>query len=134
MDKNTVFLSSHILHEVEQVCDRVAIINHGVCVQEGAVTELLGQRFQGIRLLGQRFQGIRLLVTPMEAAASNLREKWATSVENEWLTVSALAEEAAEIVRRLVDQEIEVHQVVAKQQTLKELFMEATDSGNGDPN
>lgn len=35
VDKKTVFLSSHILHEVEQVCDRVAIINHGECVQEG---------------------------------------------------------------------------------------------------
>ncbi len=122
VDKKTVFLSSHILHEVEQVCDRVAIINHGVCVQEGAVTESLGQRFQGIRLL----------VTPMEAAASNLREKWEVSVENDWLTVFALPEEAAEIVRRLVDLEVEVHQVVAKQQTLEELFLEATDSRNGE--
>jgi ABC-type multidrug transport system ATPase subunit len=122
VDKKTVFLSSHILHEVEQVCDRVAIINHGVCVQEGAVTELLGQRFQGIRLLA----------TPIEAASANLSEKWAVSAENEWLTVSALPEEAAEIVRRLVNAEVEVHQVVAKQQTLEELFLEATDSRNGE--
>ena len=33
-----------------------------------------------------------------------------------------------------MDLEVEVHQVVAKQQTLEELFMQATDPGNGDPN
>ena len=93
-------------------------------MQEGAATELVGQRFQGLHLLA----------TPIETAASNLRERWAVSVENDWLTVSALPEEAAEIVRRLVDLEVEVHQVVAKQQTLEELFMEAIVPGNGDPN
>ena len=121
-DKKTVFLSSHLLHEVEQVCDRVAIINNGMRVQEGAVSELLGKSHQGLRLLA----------TPIENAASNLREKWAVIIENDWLVVSAPPEEAAEIVRRLVDVDVEVHQVVAKQRTLEELFMEATDSRNGE--
>jgi ABC-2 type transport system ATP-binding protein len=120
--KKTVFLSSHILHEVEQVCDRVAIINNGVRVQEGAVTELLGRSHQGLRLLA----------APIDNAVSNLREKWAVIIENDWLVVSASPEEAAEIVQRLVDVDVEVHQVVAKQRTLEELFMEATDSQKGE--
>jgi len=37
----TVFLSSHLLHEVEQVCTRMAIINHGELVVEGSVEDLL---------------------------------------------------------------------------------------------
>jgi ABC-2 type transport system ATP-binding protein len=120
--KKTVFLSSHILHEVEQVCDRVAIINNGVRVQEGAVSELLGKSHQGLRLLA----------TPVENAASNLREKWDVTIENDWLVVSAMPEEAAEIVHRLVYVDVEVHQVVAKQRTLEELFLEATDARNGE--
>ena len=36
----TVFLSSHLLHEVEQVCNRAAIINRGRVVVEGPVSEL----------------------------------------------------------------------------------------------
>ena len=40
-DGKTVFLSSHLLHEVEQVCDRVAIIHKGSIVREGIVSELL---------------------------------------------------------------------------------------------
>src|SRR5690606_33867768 len=39
----TVFLSSHLLSEVEQVCDRVAIINRGRVVAEGPVSALLEQ-------------------------------------------------------------------------------------------
>ncbi len=37
----TIFLSSHLLHEVEQICDRVAILNHGRILAEGHVQELL---------------------------------------------------------------------------------------------
>lgn len=38
----TVFLNSHLLAEVESVCDRVAILNHGRLVALGALSELLG--------------------------------------------------------------------------------------------
>jgi ABC-type multidrug transport system ATPase subunit len=121
-ENKTVFLSSHILHEVEQVCDRVAIINNGECVQEGAVSELVGRAQHGLRL-----QAI-----PIEAAASVIRERWPVTIEGIWLRVSASPEEAPAMVRRLVDQEIDVKQVIVKQQTLEELFLEATDPRNGE--
>jgi ABC-2 type transport system ATP-binding protein len=37
----TVLLSSHLLHEVQQVCTRVAILNRGTLVTQGTVSELL---------------------------------------------------------------------------------------------
>lgn len=40
----TVFVSSHILSEVQQTCDRVAILARGRCVAAGSVTEVLGAR------------------------------------------------------------------------------------------
>ena len=39
----TVFLSSHLLHEVEQICDRVAVLNKGKVVAQGTVGELLSK-------------------------------------------------------------------------------------------
>jgi ABC-2 type transport system ATP-binding protein len=42
----TVFVSSHLLAEVEQVCDRVAIINHGRLVTSGSVADVV-QRTHG---------------------------------------------------------------------------------------
>ncbi len=40
----TVLLSSHLLHEVEQVCDRVAILSRGRLIAQGAIRDLLQQR------------------------------------------------------------------------------------------
>ena len=40
----TVFISSHLLHEIEQVCDRVAVLKQGRMVAEGNVADLLGDR------------------------------------------------------------------------------------------
>ena len=38
----TILTSSHMLHEVSDVCDRIAMINHGTLVKEGDLNELLG--------------------------------------------------------------------------------------------
>jgi len=46
----TVFLSSHLLHEVEQVCDRIAVIHQGGIVTEGSVEALLSQPEPVVRL------------------------------------------------------------------------------------
>jgi ABC-2 type transport system ATP-binding protein len=44
----TVFVSSHILSEVEQMCDRVAILAHGRCVASGSVDEVLSRGKAGL--------------------------------------------------------------------------------------
>ena len=45
----TVFLNSHLLSEVEQVCDRVAIVDHGKVIADGTLEELLGSQTVRIR-------------------------------------------------------------------------------------
>ncbi len=40
----TIFLSSHLLHEMELLCDRVAVIQHGQVLTQGVVTELLSTK------------------------------------------------------------------------------------------
>ena len=50
----TVFLSSHVLSEVEQICDRVALINRGRLVQVGSLTELRAVRAHRVEA---RFEG-----------------------------------------------------------------------------
>src|SRR4051812_44900540 len=42
----TIFISSHFLHEVQQVCNRVAILQKGNLIKQGAVSELLQQSEQ----------------------------------------------------------------------------------------
>ena len=47
-----VFLNSHLLSEVEQVCDRVAIVDHGRVVASGPLDDVLGQSETQVRVSG----------------------------------------------------------------------------------
>jgi ABC-2 type transport system ATP-binding protein len=115
----TVFLSSHILHEVEQICDRVAIINHGEIVREGAVAELLKE--------GKSL--IDVEASPVNAAAQVLGEKWDVSIDGTWLLVSIKPEFSHKVVEQLVKNDIKVHQVVVRKRNLEEYFLDATRVG-----
>lgn len=112
----TVFLSSHQLNEVEQICDRVAIIDHGEIIREGKVHELLSEGPAELRVEAN----------PLQAAAVLLRGKWEVTVEDGWLSVSADAKESPEIVRVLVAGKIDVRQVISRQQSLEDFFMAVT--------
>ena len=46
----TILLSSHLLYEVEELCNRVAIIRRGAIVYQGALGELLATAASGYRL------------------------------------------------------------------------------------
>lgn len=111
----TVFLSSHLLGEVEQVCDRVAIIHRGRIAGEGRVADLLAGRSH-----------LRVEATPLELAAAVLRQAWTISRDGQGLRVHTRHEEAPRVVSHLVAQGIDVHQVTGSRQTLEEYFLQVT--------
>ncbi len=51
-DGHTVFLSSHLLGEVQQICDRVTILSKGRCVAQGPVSEVLAAHATGGVVVG----------------------------------------------------------------------------------
>ena len=112
----TIFLSSHLLGEIEQVCDRVAIINLGEIVREGAVAALLA---------GQSY--LRVEATPLDKAAAVLGEHWAISSNTNWLTIAAAHEDVPHVVRQLVEHQIDVYQVTIERQSLEDYFLEVVD-------
>src|SRR4030042_2469761 len=61
----TVFLSSHLLHEVEQVCDEVAVLNRGKVVRQGTVSELLGKEQAVLRVRGPSPAEAATLLLPL---------------------------------------------------------------------
>ena len=111
----TIFLSSHLLNEVEQVCDRVAIISRGEIVREGVVRELLSRQAQ-----------VRLVATPLERATAILGETWAVSREGEALLVNATREDVPGLVRRLTAQGVDLFELTLQRQSLEEYFLDAT--------
>ena len=118
----TVFLSSHMLNEVEQVCDRVAIINKGVLLKEGPVETLLEGE------IGQML----LQVQPIDKARQVIAARWSDALDpsegkdGDWITLSLKPDQAPVVVAELVQADVQVFQVIHKRQSLEEFFIAVT--------
>lgn len=117
----TVFLSSHLLNEVQQVCDRIGIIDRGVLIREDTV--------DGILATEERF---RIVATPIEAARAALADNWPCGMEGDALNVHAGNADAPEIVRRLVAAKVDVFSMAPYQRTLEEAFLAITSTETAD--
>ncbi len=121
----TVFLSSHLLHEIEQVCTRVAVLNAGRVVAEGSVVDLLGRR-NGSAV------GLRLAMpspTLAEQAAALLKAlPNASSVQRSGETVTLRGLRGEEAVRTLAGQGIYPSEVIRERADLETLFLELTNA------
>jgi ABC-2 type transport system ATP-binding protein len=121
----SVFLSSHLLHEVQQVCDRVVIIDRGHVVAQGRVDELLRQR-EAIE--------VELTEAEVERAESVLgRLGWVQAVRRDGtrLHVSAPAERSREVAEALAASRVYPTQLRRVSATLEDLFLTLTrDSGD----
>ncbi|HEY7590233.1 MAG TPA: ABC transporter ATP-binding protein [Candidatus Limnocylindrales bacterium] len=71
----TVFLNSHLLTEVERVCDRVAIVDGGKVIAAGRLDELLGRPALTIRAAGVSAEALMALAAfgPVEVRDDRLR-------------------------------------------------------------
>ena len=116
----TVVLSSHLLTEVQQVCDRVAILSHGRLVMEGAVSDLLNP--------GEVIYSIH--ADPLEAAqevVSHFPGIDLLEVLDGHIRVRMGMTEAGRLNRALVEQGIDVTELVRQEPTLEEVFLQVTE-------
>jgi hypothetical protein len=133
----TVILSSHLLHEVQQVCTRVAILKEGAVVAQGAVSELLATG-RGI-VLGfdqpqRSLQAVQVLQEAATNGASWLRgaryvrpEPGAWTPPGGWLLqVEAPLERAPEVAYLLAARGIYPMEMRQREGSLEELFLALT--------
>jgi ABC-2 type transport system ATP-binding protein len=116
----TVVLSSHILAEVQQICDSVTIISHGRRVAAGPVAEVLAQHSAG---------GVRVrleAVTDLPTAARALGEGGAQVASHADHLVVAGVEKPAWITRTLADRHIYVSELAPVTVDLESVFLELT--------
>jgi len=124
----TIFLSSHLLTEVEAVANRMAVLNHGELIAQGIVSELLRSDPAYYTLYA----------APLDRAVEILKETgWVevTSVNND--TVSGIgkievrfeAQRAAELNKMLVTNGIEVH-AFSPRRTLEDYFLKITEGAS----
>lgn len=117
-EDRTVFLSSHLLNEVEQVCDSVVILSKGKLIAQGSVADLLKGRGQ-----------VRLRTTDNAQAVSVLAAlDWVEDVktENGTVVVTAPPERAADLSAALSRADIFLTEMSSGQASLESYFLEIT--------
>ncbi len=109
----TVFLTSHLLAEVQQVCDRVAIIHQGQIVREGPIRELLNPRPQ-----------LFATVSDLPQAESALNARWPVRCEAAGLRIEAEYDEAPAVLQQLTERGVRVFSIAPYQTSLESYFLE----------
>jgi ABC-2 type transport system ATP-binding protein len=117
----TVFLNSHLLSEIELVCDRVAIVDHGRVVREGRLEELLALGHE-LEIRGAGLNDAVLAALP----ASWRVHEWA---EGRVVLGVSRPEDAALVTRFLVAQGVDVLELRPRRSNLEDVFLQWVDGG-----
>ena len=112
----SVLLSSHLLNEVQQICDRIAIINHGRIVAQGRVDELLN---------GQK-PGVRVTVSDVESAVRALEALANVSVQTNGSSLTISGADSQTVMNHLLQNHIIPTEVAVQKNDLEALFMDVT--------
>jgi ABC-2 type transport system ATP-binding protein len=121
----TVFLSSHLLHEIELGCDRVAIIDRGRLISQGSVAELLQPGRATLEVEVQDLEGAAAIARELpfvsaarvEASSQERREG-----RPQVLVVELENERAPDLNRALVEKGYAPASLVPRRRTLEELY------------
>jgi ABC-2 type transport system ATP-binding protein len=118
----TVFLSSHLLDEVEKICDIAAIVDRGKVVTQGPIAELAegGARHELIVTVDDPERALGILealheVREVRRADDGLR-----------VVLSGASETAAEVNARLVSARLAVTRLEPVRHSLEQRFLEVT--------
>ena len=116
----TVFLSSHLLHEVEQICDRIAVLHRGKVVAQGPVATLVGEQVSVSVRVPAPDEAVKVLQT--------LPEVQEISADGNTVEVSGISSE--EVVGHLTSHGIIPSEVSTSRPDLEDLFLELTQEGD----
>lgn len=121
----TVFVSSHLLGEVEQMCDHVGIVKGGHLLTQESITTL---RRQG--------EALEMQVTDPDKAVQVLNDlDWVgggVKRQDDRLVVEAPRERAAELSRVLAEHQIYLSELRPREGSLEQFFLEVTGDTNTD--
>ncbi|HJD24204.1 MAG TPA: ABC transporter ATP-binding protein [Firmicutes bacterium] len=120
----SVLVSSHILQEMQQICDTVCIINAGQILQVSSVEQLMQQSGSGV---------YRYIVRPLDKAAQLLRAQMPdrlVDIAADHIDLRVSEDEIPALNRRLMENEVAVYGLTVVGASLEQSFMEITGGGN----
>lgn len=123
----TVFFSTHILGDVERVCDSVAILDRGRVIEQASIAELKRSSVHAVLVLE--------VAAGAEVLERSLREqRWVTGVEREGQTlkcrVSDMGEARNRIPKLVADGDLSIVRMEADEPTLEDIFVRLVGGAN----
>jgi ABC-2 type transport system ATP-binding protein len=124
----TIFLNSHLLGEVEMVCDRVAIVDHGRVVRAGTLAEVVGGAPE-VRLTVDAATPELLAALDAHGEVLNVEPTDA----GQFTVVLGIAElgQAPAVARTVVGQGIALYGLVPARRSLEEVFVSLVEGTEG---
>lgn len=128
-----VFVSSHLLSEIQLLCDRVAIVGRGSVIAVGGVTELVEDtQHLVIWELEPQVQGEQILqsissIQVLDLESSNLDNDTAASLRPNSIITATPEEDISTTIATLVQAGIQIHNVRKLSPTLEQLFLGVTE-------
>ncbi|WP_017473578.1 ABC transporter ATP-binding protein [Amphibacillus jilinensis] len=116
--KLSVIVSSHLLSEMEMMCDRIAIIQQGKLIDVQTIADQQLEE-KSTYYFETSDLGKKLL---------QLREKWMIALKGEGFIIDAEKEEVAKLIKELTEADISIYLVQKLTKTLEERFLEITGS------
>ncbi|HBH95646.1 MAG TPA: bacitracin ABC transporter ATP-binding protein [Ruminococcaceae bacterium] len=114
-----VFVSSHMLAELEQMCDRVCVINHGVVVDNMTMEEIRTEKKDDNR------QNYHIDTQNKDGAIKAAEEMGIDyTLYDGQLTVMIEKENISKYIRKLVLADVDIEAVIPIQKSLEDAFME----------
>ena len=116
----TVFISTHILSEVEHIADRVGIINHGQLVYEGEIRKIQSNKWLEVR---GDFRGRRETISQvLFGYPCKMLE-----IQEDKLKLTNLADQQiSSLLRDLIVEKVPIYEVKQEQETLESIFLNLT--------
>ncbi len=118
----TIFISSHLLGEIEKMCTHVGIIHHGKGIFEGTIDQLAG--------MTKATKMFRIECAEPKKAINALEKKWkVTEKPNNLIEIQPQKrEEQSEIIKMLINSGVPIMQAYEVKSNLEELFIQVTDN------
>ena len=123
VEKTSIFLSSHLMDEIQKMCDYVVIINEGKTVREGYVAELLTktvERYE-IRVKDDNCSDARSMLNEMKDLVTDI------SVSPRGLQFNIQSGKSNIVNEKLVKNGIEVSALIPLEASLEETFIQLTE-------
>jgi ABC-2 type transport system ATP-binding protein len=122
-EKNiTFFISTHLLHEVELMCNKVAIIKDGKTMVQGSVMELLDEDNETIELISQNKDKAVKLIEKLDYA------KYIKDTEK-GIIITLYEEKSGILNKYLTENGVIVDYIIPRNQSLEDFFIETTEGG-----